>query len=58
MEQDDKFQFIVFARNMSGGIYTTNPPEMKDFFSSSLSLRSIAPAFFMRRGLFHKQDTG
>lgn len=52
------FQFIVFARNMSGGIYTTNPPEMKDFFSSSLSLRSIAPAFFMRRGLFHKQDTG
>lgn len=40
------FQFIVFARNMSGGRYTTNPPEMKDFFSSSLSPRSIALRVF------------
>ncbi len=40
------FQFIVFARNMGGGRYTTNPPEMKDFFSSSLSPRSISPLRF------------
>ena len=46
MEQDDNFQFIVFARNMSGGRYTTNPPEMKDFFSSSLSPRSITLRVF------------
>ena len=41
-----QFKFIVFARNMSGGGYTTNQPEMKDFFSSSLSPRSIALRVF------------